>query len=47
MWIEKHRQQQRANWRKRVDGRDYETFGTETQARDFIGLCNSSAATRS
>jgi hypothetical protein len=39
MWIEKRRQQHRAYWRKPVDGKDYEAFGTETQARDFIGLC--------
>ena len=40
MWIEKRRQQHRAYWRKPSDGKDYEAFRTETQARDFIGLCN-------
>jgi len=39
MWIEKRRQQHRAYWRKPV-GKDYEAFDTETQARDFIGLCD-------
>jgi hypothetical protein len=40
MWIEKRRQQHRAYWRKRIDGKDYEAFGTKTQAQEFIDLCN-------
>jgi hypothetical protein len=38
-WIEKRRQQHRVYWPKAINGRHYEPFTTEAQARAFVALC--------